>query len=199
MQAPSFRDSRPSSYFINFAFTSTHNVHVVWLSKPIQVEEIDGWVSAFLKSDCRRNNSIGASSTRSNQEELAFYLIASPQHLIVLDLLWLEVHNMMAHPLPNFYPTYLFASIDDASASACHFLLVRSLPDPREDQLLFIYHEIQRLCWWVQGKEHIWLPQTLILQLLGWSKGCSPFAIRSHILVVWTKTWGSLDIPWYES
>ena len=84
-------DSGASSSFIDIAFVRAHGVPVVNLPKPILVEAIDGRVlssGAITQATIPLVLRVG-----SHQEELPFYLIASPRHPIVLGLTWLEAHN----------------------------------------------------------------------------------------------------------
>ena len=84
-------DSGASSCFIDIAFVRAHGVPVVNLPKPILVEAIDGRVlssGAITQATIPLVLRVG-----SHQEELPFYLIASPRHPIVLGLTWLEAHN----------------------------------------------------------------------------------------------------------
>jgi hypothetical protein len=72
-------------------FVQAHGVPVVNLPKPILVEAIDGPV---LSSDAITQATIPlVLRVGSHQEELPFYLIASPRHPIVLGLTWLEAPN----------------------------------------------------------------------------------------------------------
>ena len=91
IQPVALLDSGASSCFIDVVFAQAHGVPVVGLSKPIPVEAINGCVlssGAITQATIPLGLRVG-----SHQEELAFYLIASPRHPIVLGLTWLEVHN----------------------------------------------------------------------------------------------------------
>ena len=84
-------DFGASSCFNDVVFAQAHGVPVICLSKAIPVEAIDGHVLStgeITHSTIRLGLCVG-----SHKEELPFYLIASPQHPIVLGLTWLEAHN----------------------------------------------------------------------------------------------------------
>ena len=84
-------DSGASTCFIDKSFVCAHNIPTVRTSQPISVEAIDGRVlssGAVTEATIPLVLQIGA-----HQEELTFYLIATPRHPIVLGLSWLETHN----------------------------------------------------------------------------------------------------------
>jgi hypothetical protein len=84
-------DSGASTCFIDKAFVCAHNIPTIRTSQPIPVEAIDGRAlssGAVTETTIPLVLQIGA-----HQEELTFYLIATPRHPIVLGLSWLETHN----------------------------------------------------------------------------------------------------------
>ena len=91
IQSHALLDSGASTCFINISFVRAHNIPTVRTTQPISVEAIDRWVlslGAITEATILLVLQIGP-----HQEVLSFYLIATPRHLIVLGLSWLETHN----------------------------------------------------------------------------------------------------------
>ena len=123
IQSVALLDSGASSCFIDVAFAQAHGVPVVCLSKPIPVEAIDGRVlssGAITQATIPLGLRVG-----SHQEELAFYLIASPRHPIVLGLTWLEAHN----PIVDWCNRSITFS---KPGSSCKGMKVNSISHPSE-------------------------------------------------------------------
>ena len=91
IQSVALLDSGASSCFIDVVFVQAHGVPVVCLSKPIPVEAIHGCVLSL--GGITHSAILLGVRVGSHQEELPFYLIASPRHPIILGLTWLEAHN----------------------------------------------------------------------------------------------------------
>ena len=91
IQSHALLDSGASTCFIDISFIRAHNNPTVRTTQPISVEAIDGRVlssGAVTEATIPLVLQIGP-----HQEVLTFYLIATPRHLIVLGLSWLETHN----------------------------------------------------------------------------------------------------------
>ena len=87
-------DFDASTCFIDKSFVYAHNIPAVHISQPISVEEINGRVLSsgpVIEATISLALQVGA-----HHEVLTFYLIATPQHPIVLGLSWLETHNPTA-------------------------------------------------------------------------------------------------------
>ena len=84
-------DLGASTCFLDEEFVKRHKIRLVWKSKPIHVEVIDG--RPLLSSSVTHESEPMEVVFKDHNSHVVFNNIRTPSSLVILGLSWLEDHN----------------------------------------------------------------------------------------------------------